>query len=583
MSQITDQIKEGVDIVELVREYVPSLKKMGLNWKAPCPFHQEKTPSFVVSPEKQIWHCFGCGKGGDVFGFVRESEGVEFGDALRLLAKRAGIKLEKQDPKAESERTRLLDMLKLSASWYHQSLLKAKSGDKAREYLASRKVKADTQANWQLGFGPDAWEGLSTYLRSRGCQDQEIIKAGLASQNDRGGVYDRFRNRLMFPINDVHGSVVGFTARKLNEEDVGGKYINTPETIIYHKSQVLYGLSKAKQEIRAKDLVVVVEGNMDCLSSHEAGISNVVASSGTALTGDQVRLLKRFTKNIALAFDPDTAGQEALLRGLEIAWREDMHISVIVLPDSKDPDDLIKEDVLKWESAIEGRVDFMDYLFNSIQKKYDVKTAQGKKQMAGQLLAWISRIPDPIEQTHYIQKLSNTISVEESVLRSVVAKKTRLPSGQGPQASTGPQAKTENTVPKQQDILHKVGIRLFALLLISKARPEISAEWLQREDMLLLYKNKEELYDWRIDNLPEMVQPLAREITIISDQLKDDMAEEDRAEEINQLIRRLEESYTRTLLSKIRQEIKSAEDSGDVEQMQNHLQKWQDLHKKIQS
>jgi hypothetical protein len=169
------------------------------------------------------------------------------------------------------------------------------------------------------------------------------------------------------------------------------------------------------------------------------------------------------------------------------------------------------------------------------------------------------------------------------VLRSVVAKKTRLPSGQGPQASTGPQAKTENTVPKQQDILHKVGIRLFALLLISKARPEISAEWLQREDMLLLYKNKEELYDWRIDNLPEMVQPLAREITIISDQLKDDMAEEDRAEEINQLIRRLEESYTRTLLSKIRQEIKSAEDSGDVEQMQNHLQKWQDLHKKIQS
>ena len=384
MSQITDQIKDRLDIVEIIREYVPQMKKTGASWKACCPFHQEKTPSFLVSSEKQIWHCFGCSKGGDIFGFIREVEGVEFTDALRILAKRAGVKLEDMDPKKESKRTRILDILNLACLWYHKALLSAKSADKTREYVIERKISDKTRDNWQLGFAPDTWEAVSTYLKSRGYNDKEIEIAGLSSKNDRGSFYDRFRNRLMFPIKDVHGSVVGFTARKMNNDDVGGKYINSPETEVYHKSNILYGLSDAKKSIRENDLAIIVEGNMDCISSHQAGVENVVASSGTAFSEYQVRLLKRFTKNIALAFDPDNAGQEALARGMEMAWQEEMIIKVIQLPENKDPDDLIKQDLNQWRELIKNACPFIDWVIARATQVNDLSSANGKKQQEKQ-------------------------------------------------------------------------------------------------------------------------------------------------------------------------------------------------------
>ncbi|MAG29129.1 DNA primase [bacterium] len=574
MSQITDQIREQVDIVELVREYVPSLKKAGTSWKAPCPFHQEKTPSFIVSPVKQIWHCFGCSRGGDVFGFIKETEGIEFRDALRLLAKRAGVKLERQDPKAESERTRLLDMLRLSASWYHQALLKAKSGDKAREYLTKRNVKSETQSTWQLGFSPDAWEGLTTYLHSRGYLDQEIVKAGLASANDRGGLYDRFRNRLMFPITDVHGSVIGFTARKLNEEDIGGKYINTPETSIYHKSSVLYGLSRAKQEIRKQDLAVVVEGNMDCISSHEAGVTNVVASSGTALTSEQIQLLKRYTKNIALAFDPDIAGQDALMRGLEVAWRADMSISVISLPEGVDPDDLIKKSSEEWQKAIESRVELMDWVFNAVSKQHDMNSAQGKKQAAGIILAWIARIPDPIEQTHYLQKLSNIINVNEEMLRSIIAKKNAS-------SFKEPQPESNNTNQPKKDIIEQAGIRLLGLMSSDKLDIALEEDLLANSQLRELYKSRIELYDCRIDELPQDLQALGREIIMLSDDLGSSLTKEEREQEIGQIINRLKSSSVRNKLSSLREQIRAAEEQGDTQSLDTYLAQYQNLNKEL--
>ena len=582
MSDITDQIKERIDIVELVREYIPALKKAGTSWKACCPFHQEKTPSFVVSEDKQIWHCFGCAKGGDIFGFIREIEGIEFRDSMRLLAKRAGIKLEKQDPKKESERERTLEILRKASTWYHQALKTAKSAESVRQYVSDRKIKDETTDLWQLGFAPDAWEGVSAFLQSKGYRNEEIARAGLSSQNDRGGYYDRFRNRLMFPIKDVHGNIVGFTARKMNDEDVGGKYINTPETSIYHKSNILYGLSFAKQSIRENDLAVIVEGNMDCVSSHQAGVKNVVASSGTALTPEQVKLLKRFTKNIFLAFDPDSAGQEALVRGLQIAWQEEMQIKIISLPEGKDPDDLIKEDVKEWERLIESSQDFMDWIIQKAEKENDLKSASGKKQTAKIILTWIKRLPDPIEQTHYLQILSNKIKVDENILRNVIqkqspAQKTRYSK---PQSSV-------NT-PQRENIENRASLRLLAILLLVKNWPEVTIEWLGDINHQNLYKNLKTYYDshteidanlW-LEQLNEEQKQFGREIILISEELNEP-TEQDRIQEVKNLSKRLKDSYFKHQLKLVREKIKSAESTGSIEELQKNLTKWQDINKEL--
>ena len=581
MSQMTDQIRERIDVVELVREYVPSLKKVGTNWKACCPFHQEKTPSFVVSEDKQIWHCFGCGKGGDAFGFIREVEGVEFLDSMRLLAKRAGIILHKQDPKKESERTRALDILRVASNWYHQALKTAKSANNVREYVVDRKITDQTRDMWQLGFAPDAWEGVSVYLQSKGYRNEEIARAGLSSQNDKGGYYDRFRNRLMFPISDVHGTVVGFTARKMNEDDVGGKYINTPETNIYHKSEVLYGLSRAKKAIREQDLAVVVEGNMDCVSSHQAGIKNVVASSGTALTPEQVKLLKRFTKNISLAFDPDSAGQEALVRGLQIAWQEEMSIKIIVLPQARDPDDLIKEDINKWKQIIKSAQDFMDWIIARAEQENDLLTAAGKKQAAKTILTWISRLPDPIEQTHYLQILSNKIDVDETILRDAIKKHN------APQRTQAPQAQLAKPLPKQ-GITHKIGLRVLGLFLLVKNMPDFSVDWIGDAGLRNLYKNINSYYDshtetdtnaW-LEQVEEAEKSYAREVIFIAEEFFQS-TEEERAQELGNLINRLKKLYLKQELKLIREKIQSAEASGSVDQLQEYLSEWQDINKEL--
>ncbi len=594
MSQATDQIKDRIDIVDVVREYVPELKKAGVNWKARCPFHQEKTPSFTVNPAKGFWHCFGCAKGGDVFSFIQEAESIEFPDALRLLANRAGIKLEKTDQQQESKRSRTLELLRHSAHWYHQALLKAKSAEYARTYLAQRSVKDETQDLWQLGFSPDAWEGVSTYLKSRGFRDDEIAGAGISSTNDRGNQYDRFRNRLMFPITDVHGSVVGFTARKLNQEDpgrtagasVGGKYINTPETDVYKKSAVLYGLSQAKQEIRKQDLAVIVEGTMDVISSHQAGITNVVASSGTALGPEQINLLKRYTKNIALAFDPDAAGQTAASRGLEVAWQEDMSISVVSLPEGVDPDGLVTRDPKRWEEAIKSRVPLLDWVFERATRENDVTTAGGKKDAARAILSWISRLADPIEQTHYLQKLSQLIRVDEAVLRGVLAKRGRqgvsAPGRVGAAygsrtvagALSGPAAAA-----LKPDIFQKISVRLLALMTLNPGR-EIDPAILAGEPFRELYKRREELYDGRIDLFDSQLASAAREVLVIAEELAG-LGEDHRDREFTSLADRLARGRTAQKLSEVRRHIHQAEAAGDLATLERHLAQWQLLNQEL--
>jgi DNA primase len=302
------EIKSRLDVADIIGEYL-QLKPAGSgSFKACCPFHQEKTPSFYVNRPRQSWHCFGCDQGGDLISFVQRMEGLDFPDTLSLLAQRAGITLPEFNVAASSERKRLYEVNDLASRFFRSQLLSSPKAEAARAYVVKRGLDDLTADVWRIGYAPDAWSDLTDALKARGVTDAELIATGLVQKRDSGGVYDRFRDRLMFSIYDVHGHIVGFTGRILpsaTPDQAAAKYVNTPETILYKKSSVLYGLDKAKGEIRRQNMAVIVEGNMDVVSSHQFGITNVVASSGTALTTEQLALLKRFTTNLAIAFDAD--------------------------------------------------------------------------------------------------------------------------------------------------------------------------------------------------------------------------------------------------------------------------------------
>ena len=417
-----EEIKARLDIADVVGEYVP-LKPAGPDrLKARCPFHNEKTPSFMVSRERQIYHCFGCGEGGDIFAFVQKMEGLEFPDALRLLAKKANVELPSYDPKLTSERASILEALKLATSFYHEVLLRASAAEPARRYLThERKLTDETLERFGLGYAPDAWDSLTLALRKRNISEAHIVAAGLAVRREKGpGVYDRFRNRIMFPIRDAHGAVIGFGGRALDPAEPA-KYINTPQTLVYNKSTVLYGLDLAKTEIRKQKVSVVVEGYMDCIASHQVGVTNVVASSGTALTDGQVLLIKRYAPIVALAFDMDPAGETAAKRGIAVAWKEGLDVKVISLPFGKDPDECIRKDPAAWTTAITKAQPILDFYFSRTLDARDRTKVQDKKEAAKILLPILTLVADAIEQTHYLQKLAMWLNVDEHILRQKLA------------------------------------------------------------------------------------------------------------------------------------------------------------------
>ncbi|MFA5413444.1 MAG: DNA primase [Patescibacteria group bacterium] len=420
-----EEIKNRLDIVEVIGEYVSNMKQAGGNWKGLCPFHNEKTPSFMVSKDKQIWHCFGCGEGGDVISFVQKIENIEFPEALKILAKRAGVTLRYEDKSLSNQKTKLLDILEAAARFYHYNLLKIPEAEGARNYLfGKRALTEETVEKFFLGFAPNSWDSAINFLRGKGFTENDIFLAGLSVKKERGsGFYDRFRGRIMFPIRDIHGHVIGFTARLMPEaekkENAGGKYVNTPQTLVYDKSRVIYGLDFAKQEIKKENLAVMVEGNMDVIASHQAGVQNVVASSGTAMTIEQVNLLKRYSPNLAISFDADLAGNTAAMRGIDVALKEGINIKVIMLTPEigKDPDDYIKKDPALWRDAIANSMAFMDYYIKKTLNGLDLRKVEDKKKAAKTLLAELIKIPDKVEQNFYLEKLGNILGVPEQVLR----------------------------------------------------------------------------------------------------------------------------------------------------------------------
>ncbi len=419
---LAEDIKHKIDIVDVISEHV-HLEKAGQNFKALCPFHNEKHPSFFVFPEQQTWHCFGaCGTGGDVFSFIMKKEGVEFGQSLRILAERAGISLSSQGPTrvAENEaQQRLFHVTDAAAEYYHHILTNTATGEVARKYLNARKLSPEVISDFRLGYSPNGWDVLKTFLQNKGYKDEEIEQAGLIISKE-GNSYDRFRNRLMFPICDIQGRVTGFGARALDNSQP--KYINSPQTPLFDKSSTPYGIDRAKNAIRTNNLVIVVEGYMDTIKAHQHGWNNVVASMGTSLTEKQVEVIKRLTKHITLALDADTAGEEATLRGIETLVKSlgkgivDAELKVISLPQGKDPDDVIEESPSTWQNLVQEALPSLDFAFQVTISKLDLNKAKDKSTAAQKLLPLISEITDPIYQAHYIQKLANILKVSEATL-----------------------------------------------------------------------------------------------------------------------------------------------------------------------
>lgn len=416
-----EEVKSRLDIEDVISEYV-TLKRSGRNYKGLSPFTSEKTPSFMVSPEKQIWHDFSSGKGGNVFSFVMEMEGLDFKGALEHLARKAGVDLSQYRSGASAGasklKERLYEVLEMAAKFYQVQFSK---NQKALEYVfKQRQFNKETALQFRLGYAPNTGFALVDYLKKHNVADRELQQAGLSSSRS-GRASDMFRGRLMIPLADPQGKIVGFTARLLDDEPNAPKYINTPQTPLYDKGRHIYGLHLAKEAIRKTGYVVVAEGNLDVISSHQAGVKQVVASAGTAVTEMNLKALNRFTEDVRLAFDQDQAGQAAAERTIPLAGKVGVSLSIVEITSGKDPDELIKKDVEQWQKAIESPVYALDWLIARYQQQLDLSSATGKRRFSDIILEVIRKLPDPVEQDHYLQKVAEIIGVSRDALSSKMA------------------------------------------------------------------------------------------------------------------------------------------------------------------
>ena len=492
MGSPVEDIKARLDIVEFIQSYV-RLDKAGTNYKAPCPFHSEKTPSFFVSPSRQIWHCFGgCGEGGDIFTFVMKIEGLDFPEALRLLAGRAGIELKREDPRIRSERNHLYDVAEAAAKLFERNLLMT---DAAKEYVRSRGITEETARGFRIGWAPDQWDWLLRGLAAKGFGADAVEKVGLAlrSSDGSGRLHDRFRSRVMFPIADANARVIGFGGRALPDADVARatpskslmgqgdsgtsamplneaatsvagrgsgtpKYINTPQTLIYDKSRALYGFDKAKQVIRAKNQVIVTEGYMDCVMSHQAGVTQTIAVSGTALTVPQLSILRRLCDTMICSFDADAAGDSATRRSLALAAQFDFSRRIAVIPSGKDPADAVAEDPALWRAAVEDARPVVAFYFDKVFRAENRDTAEGKKRISQALLLLVAELTDEIEKAHWIAQLSERLGVAEEATWKELRKQG------APAPPPAKPAEEKIAVPTRRDLVEERFLAVLALM-----------------------------------------------------------------------------------------------------------------------
>lgn len=421
MAETTIQdIKDRLDVATVIGRYI-QLKKSGANFKGLCPFHHEKSGSLMVSSQKQIWHCFGCGEGGDVIGFIKRYENVEFREALEMAAEMAGVTLPQTRMNTGPDKEVLEGLVKVNdfTASYFQKALVSKTGEQAKSYVLERGLTAATIELWRIGFAPESFDGLVTIFNARKIPLAQGVAAGVLVKNDKGKIFDRFRGRVTFPIFDINGQVVAFTARVLpGSSDDQAKYINSPETAMYNKSKIIFGLNFAKNEIRSKDQVVIMEGQMDCISAHQAGFTNTVATSGTALTEQHMRILKRFTSTVLFAFDNDEAGHKARHRASLMALGMEMEVRIVDLQQAKDPDELIRKSPGVWEKLLRSSMRVVDYYIELAKQKFPANSLEQKQYIIDTLLPLINSIKSPVEADHYQQKLSTDFGISEQALKA---------------------------------------------------------------------------------------------------------------------------------------------------------------------
>jgi DNA primase len=563
MTQL-DEIKSRIDIVDLVSETV-KLRRTGKNYSGLCPFHNEKTPSFSVSPDRQTWHCFGqCSEGGDVFKFVMKKEGWDFKEALRYLAGKAGVTLESYTPQQQEQKDaheRLRALLEEAAAFYRHQLLQTEAGKPALTYLLEkRKLTPQTIETFGLGYAPQGWDNALKHFTAKGYTEQELTDTGLITvreENREAGMqehkrtYDRFRHRLMIPIRDEQGRMTGFGARILNPDDFP-KFMNSPETPLFSKSRILYGLDRARKAIRLADQAVIVEGYLDVIAVHQAGFENVVSPMGTALTEEQLRLLKRFSRRIVLALDPDAAGQKAVLSGLEAARQSLDHadelrfdargllrhearlqadLRVATMPDALDPDEIVQRDPEQWKSLIEKAQPIVVHVMETLAAGRDLEDAKVKSEIAAQVSPLIEDLPNPVERETYRQRLARFLKVDERALSGgqVPGPRTRrsrprvqenVPAEEVPPAAAAPPVTAAQKI--EAHILGLLLLRPDLLFQLDRALQEAALAHMTAEDFgytghQIIFRLVRQSLDqdaaaadrYLLDALPEALAPLA--------------------------------------------------------------------------
>jgi DNA primase len=562
LSSPIEEIKNRLDIVDVIGSYI-KLHKAGVNYRAVCPFHNEKKPSFFVNPARQIWHCFGsCSTGGDIFKFVMMIEGVEFGDALRILAQRAGVELKRESVSQRTERQKLYEITELACRFFEKQLQASSAGLEAKKYLLDRGVKEETITKWRLGYAPDVWDGLTKFLIGKGHKSEDIERAGLCIKSPKSQNYfDRFKARIIFPVFNLSSQPIGFGGRTLKKEETA-KYINSPATLLYDKSRILYGLNRAGIEIRKKNQCILVEGYMDVIMSSQQGFENIVATSGTALTPFQLRILKRYSDNLYTAFDMDLAGDSATKRGIDLAQTEGFNIKIITMPEGKDPADVAKEG--RFGEFIDKAKTIHDFYFENTLLKFDKSTIDGKRSISKVLLPVVKRISNKIEQNVWVKDLAQALSVrEEDVLEELskvnLSREDSLP-------------KTEEDSPASKKLKTRKELLEERLLYLSIKLPE-SLKIIKEDDMNLFSPQTISIID-HLKNKTKLEGDLEDRVSFLF--LKADMEEmeTDFGKEFKSCFREIKSLTIKDKLAEICQDIRIAEQAKDSEKVQELVEKF---------
>ncbi len=579
--QIIEQIRERIDIVELISDYV-SLKKRGKNYFGLCPFHPEKTPSFCVNPEKQIYHCFGCSTGGNAFSFLMEVQKISFLEAVRILAARTGVSL--PEPRSQGKKDKTNDLLyqanEFAQKYFHHLLLKDKRAEKARAYLKGRAISEEIIQRFGLGYSLSAWDGLLKAAAQRSISGEILEKSGLAIKRDDGGFYDRFRDRIMFPIQDRSGRTVAFGARAL-EDSQQPKYLNSPETPIYQKGFVLYGLRQARDAIRRAERAIVVEGYIDLLRLVEAGIGNVVASSGTALTKGQAELLSRYTHKVTLVYDADLAGSAAAFRGIDTLLEADLGVDVVSLPEGYDPDSFVRERGAEAFQNLLGQAkEALDCKLEVIAKNQDLTTVEGKREAVAQLVETALRIKDEIKRDLTVKQIAERLGTDEAAVHREMARQRRRQRAVDREQQPLTKAETEPQGPVVQRELLRImlGRRAVAERVMEELTPEDFSAGAFRKIAEAIFEICREIGEPQaavvIDRLQE--PSLAAFVAKLSTEGLD----EDHIEEcLTDCLRRVRIDAVSEKLSQIRAEIARAQREGDEARLNKLNQQYNNLVK----